>query len=296
MKRVFIATVSILLLSIVATSAALPKGRFAEDEKIKIWSNKSAPHSNNYEGELRENTTNLIGNITEAELLIYKPKGENRGDKAVVICPGGGYSILSMMNEGQRIAEWFAENGITAAVVVYRLPNGVCEVPSEDVVEAMRIMRKRASKLGFDPQKLGVVGFSAGGHLAATVSTLPADEAKPNFSVLFYPVISSEKGLAHEGSFNNLLGKDRTAEESAEYSLDRRVDETTPPAILFHCNDDKTVKPVNSTLYYNALSRYQRHAALYIFPEGRHGWGNKDSFEYQSMWQSLLLDWIEKLD
>ncbi|MFR9633606.1 MAG: alpha/beta hydrolase [Rikenellaceae bacterium] len=296
MKRALHTSLAILLLAFATPLfATVESGRFCEDLKITIWNNSTAPHSNNYTGGPTERTENSIGTITQAELLIYKAKGENKSDKAVVICPGGGYSILSMMNAGQRVGEWFAENGITAAVVVYRLPNGVKEVPSEDVVEAMKIMRRRSAEFGFDPAKLGVVGFSAGGHLAATVSTLPAVEDRPNFSVLFYPVITSEKGLAHEGSFNNLLGKGRSAEESAAYSLERHINETTPPAILFHCSDDTTVPSVNSTLYYNALSKYRNDSALYIFPKGKHGWGTKDSFEYQSMWQTLLLDWITKL-
>ncbi len=294
MKRVLWLSVALLFATSVVSFAALPEGRFGEDLKIEMWNNDTAPHSNNYTGEFRENKQDLIGNVTQAELLIYEAKGK-RSNKAVVICPGGGYTILSMMNEGQRVAEWFAKQGITAAVVAYRLPNGVKEVPLEDVVEAIRIMRQRSRQLGYSPDKVGVVGFSAGGHLAASVSTIPEVESRPNFSVLFYPVISSERGIAHEGSFNNLLGKDRKRRDSEEYSIERRVDSDTPPAILFHCNDDKTVAPVNSVLYYEALSRYKRHSALYIFPEGRHGWGNKDSFEYQSMWQKLLLDWLVKL-
>lgn len=294
-----------ILLS-VAMLAATISGVSAEqmwgaDEVISVWDNSTAPHSNNLsgdeipagtEGDQRYN----IGNISEAKLYIYEAKGKKRSDKAVVICPGGGYRIVSMLNEGQKIAEWFAENGITAAVVKYRLPNGVKEVPFEDVVEASKILKSKAGELGFDPQKVGIYGASAGGHLAANISTLTTGDDIPYFSVLFYPVISSEIGIIHAGSFNNLLGVDRSESVSEEYSLDKRVSEDTPPTIIFHCSDDKTVSPINSTLYYNALYQFNEKSSLHIFPTGRHGWGNKDNFKYQDVWQSLTLSWLEGLD
>ncbi|MFI3259569.1 MAG: alpha/beta hydrolase [Rikenellaceae bacterium] len=296
-KRLFaVAMMTFVAANINANANTVKKGRFEEDLLIKVWDNKSAPHSNNLTGEVEENSPNLLGNVTEVELLVYEADREKRTGQAVVICPGGGYRILSMMNEGKLIAQWFAKNGITAAIVTYRMPNGVKEVPYEDAVEAVRVMRQRSKQLGFDPRKVGIVGFSAGGHLAASVSALPEVDARPNFSVLFYPVITSDEGPIHSGSYNNLLGKSRTQEQSDVVSPEKHFDEMTPPAILFHCTDDKTVSPINSILYYSELYKYNKKSALYVFPKGGHGWGNKDSYEYQKVWQAQLLDWLGKLE
>ncbi len=283
-----------MLLCIVTVEAK--EWDWGEDRTIKIWSNENAPHSNNLTGEEGEHAKlpGRLTNTTEAELLIYEAKGDDRRDCAVVICPGGGYGFVSMPSEGRALAEWFASQGITAAVLKYRLPNGVKEVPVEDAVEALRIVRRESETLGINPERVGIVGGSAGGHLAALVSTMTTGEDIPAFSLLFYPVISSEKGLAHEGSFDNLLGKDRSKKLSTQYSAHLRVSESTPPALLLHCNDDTVVPPVNSTLYYNALKEYDRHSAIYIFPKGGHGWGCNDNY-FRSVWQELTLEWIDML-
>lgn len=280
---------------LMALTTVIPQMAGAADLTIKVWDNSSAPHSNGVTTAEYETAPHNLTDITECEMTIYKASKRNNTGKAVVICPGGGYHIVSILNEGYLMAQWFAENGITAAVLKYRLPNGVKEVPFEDALEAVRIMRQRSKQLGFNPSMVGVVGSSAGGHLAASVSVLATADQKPNFSVLFYPVISGSEDLAHKGSFDNLLGKDRDEELTEHYSLDKRIDADTPPAILFHCNDDKVVPSKNSTAYYDALKEFDKHSALYIFPEGGHGWGCKEEFEYREMWQRLLLDWIEKL-
>ncbi len=268
-----------------------------EDLRIEMWSNETAPHSNNNTKAESYPRVYRISNTTEAELLVYECDREKNSGKAVVLCPGGAYGTLAMDNEGMLMAKWFAQNGITAAVLKYRLPNGVKEVPFEDAVEAIRIMRQRSRQLGVDPSQVGIFGASAGGHLAASVSTMAEVDQKPNFSILFYPVISSQKGLAHEGSFNNLLGAERTEELSERYSIDKRVDVNTPPAILFHCSDDTVVPSMNSVLYYSELIKHTPKAALYIFPKGGHGWGNYDNrVDFQSTWQELLLQWLNTLD
>ncbi len=267
-----------------------------EDLRVKIWSNETAPHSNNIEGNERYPRVFRISKTVDAELFIFFADKDKNCDKAVVLCPGGGYGSLAMDNEGALMAKWFAQNGITAAVLKYRMPNGVCEVPFEDAVEAIRIMRHRATEFGYDPSEVGICGASAGGHLAASVSTMAKIDEKPNFSILFYPVISSEEGLSHKGSFDNLLGMERSIEQSAEYSLERRVDENTPPAILFHCSDDKVVPAMNSVRYFSELMKYDNRSSLYIFPIGGHGWGNYDNkVEFQSTWQTLLLEWLDKI-
>ncbi|MFI3282764.1 MAG: alpha/beta hydrolase [Rikenellaceae bacterium] len=268
---------------------------YGEDHCITLWSNDTAPHSNGVTEEESERRPNILQNVTTAQLLIYEAKGENKGDQAVVIAPGGGYVIHAMDREGFLMAQWFAENGITAAVLKYRFPNGVPEVPVEDAVEGIRVMRTQASKFGFSADKVGIVGSSAGGHVAAVASTIPADDEKPNFTILFYPVISSEGGVGDKGSFDRMIGKERTQEQTDKYSADKRVSTTTPPAIMLHCDDDKIVPTLNSTLYYNALKKFGIAASLHIYPEGGHGWGMNE-VPFQDEWRDALLDWLKVIN
>ncbi|MFI3288825.1 MAG: alpha/beta hydrolase [Rikenellaceae bacterium] len=288
MRRVFLSIIAVMT---IATSFAQK-----EDINIRIWDNSTAPHSNNLSGEAVEVKPFRLTKNSVAELLIFEADRNKQTGQAVMIFPGGGYQMLSMDHEGTILAEWFAENGITAAVLKYRMPNGVGIVPYEDVMEAMKVMRQRSRQLGYSPDKIGVVGSSAGGHLAAYVSTFAPAAEKPAFSVLFYPVISSEKGVAHEGSFNNLLGKDRTEAQSATFSLEDRVNNDTPPAIMFHCQDDTVVPAENSVRYYSELKKRGVFTSLYIFPEGGHGWGISDRVEFRTEWQSLLLQWLKVLN
>ena len=191
--------------------------------------------------------------------------------------------------------KWFAANGITAAVLKYRMPNGHPEVPLEDVEQALRIMMGlEAGATGFTAGKVGIVGSSAGGHLAASASTLA--ETKPAFSILLYPVITAEKGKGHQGSFNALLGGSRNAESDTWYSLQNRVTAQTPPTLLLLSDDDKVVPPVNGILYYNALKEHGVKASMHIYPTGGHGLGIRDHFEYKEQWQQATLDWLKKLN
>ncbi len=155
-------------------------------------------------------------------------------------------------------------------------------------------MRSMADEMGFDSSLVGVMGTSAGGYLAASLSVLSL--SKPSFSILVYPVISSEKGIRHDGTIINLLGE-RDADDPAvagQFSLDKRVDESTPPAILIHCDDDKLVPPVNSTLYYNALKHYGIESSLHIFPSGGHGWSGRSDFEYYHEWFAAVDNWLRR--
>ena len=193
------------------------------------------------------------------------------------------------------MAQWLAKNGITGVVLEYRLPNGHKEVPLEDAVEAIRIVRKKAKKWGLDPAKVGIMGFSAGGHLAASASNIPAVEDRPNYSILFYPVLTAGDFNTHKGSFRNLLGKKHTEAEADEWAMDKIASEQTPPTILILSDDDTTVPAAGAALYYAALRYHGVKAAMYVFPEGGHGWGNYDRFSYQKEWQHLLLRWLSEL-
>lgn len=282
---------------------ALPSALFAmtvtaqhygQSHTYKIWDNATAPHSNGITMPEREDEPNRVSNTSEAVLYIFDADTTKATGQAVVICPGGGYSRLAMDHEGYEAAKWFAKNGITAAVLKYRLPNGHPEVPLEDVEMAVRIMGGlEAGATGFTPEKVGVVGFSAGGHLAAMVSTMAT--TKPAFAILFYPVITAEQGKAHEGSFDALLGEGRNAGTDACYSLQNRVTAETPPTLLLFSDDDKIVPPANSTLYYNALKDSVVKASMHIYPSGGHGWGIRDDFRYKAQWQQAVLDWLGTL-
>lgn len=287
----WLTTAAVVAMSIFSLSA-----KYGEDHLIKIWDNSTAPHSNNIEGAEMERQPNRVSNVSESEIYVFVAPKDLATGQAVVICPGGGYSQLAIDYEGYEVAKWYAEHGITAAVLKYRMPNGVKEVPLEDGIEALRILRKRAKEFNIDPSKVGISGYSAGGHLAAYVSTMAEDMDKPNFSILFYPVISGEEGVGHLGSFNKLLGMNRSAEQTTYYSLENRVGETTPPAILFLSDDDKTVKSVNSVLYYEALKRHNIISSIHIYPIGGHGWGFRENFKYFEEWKASLLDWLEMIN
>ena len=287
MKR--ISTLLVLLLFAAATVAAKDYGQNAT---VRIWDNTTAPHSNGLTVPEEEPRPNRLTKTSTAELYIFAADKAKDTGMAVVICPGGGYAMLCMDYEGYQVAQWLADNGITAAVLKYRLPNGHPEVPLEDAEQAIRIMRGLATGAeGYTAEKVGIMGFSAGGHLAAYASTL--SKCKPTFSVLFYPVITGNPAKTHKGTFDNLLRKKRTTETEFYYSLQNQVTGETPPTLLLLSDDDRTVPPENSIFYYQALKMHGVKAAMHIYPTGGHGWGIRDRFKYKSQWQETLLDWLK---
>lgn len=290
MKRIILLTFATIL-AMAATSAK----DYGQAATIKIWDNATAPHSNGITTPETETEPNRLRNTSEAVLYIFPADAAKATGQAVVICPGGGYGMLAIDHEGYQMAKWFAANGITGAVLKYRMPNHHPEVPLEDAEQALRIMRGDVSGAeGYTCPKVGIVGSSAGGHLAAMASTIGS--VRPAFSVLFYPVITAVQGKRHQGSFINLLSEERTPEQDAAYSLESRVTADTPPAILLLSDDDKTVPPVNSTLYYNALKANGIVASMHIYPSGGHGWGIRDNFRYKEAWQDAVLDWLRRIN
>lgn len=289
MKRLF-ATFCLLF-----AAGTLSAQRMNASAVLPVWDNATAPHSNGLDAEEPAVENGRPVRTSRAVLYLYAPDPTKAVGRGVVICPGGGYRHLSMENEGARMAEWFAANGYAAAVLRYRMPNGRPEVPLEDVEQALRIMKGIVPGAeGFTAGRVGVVGSSAGGHLAAMVSTLGA--VRPDFSVLFYPVITADPARAHKGSFANLLGERAPRKLRERYSLERRVTPRTPPAFLLLADDDRTVPPVNSTLYYDALKANGIEASMHVYPVGGHGFGMRDTFPYRASWQHLLLDWLGRLD
>lgn len=223
-----------------------------------------------------------------ATLTVY-PATEPTG-VAVLGCPGGGYEHLAVHHEGVDWVEWFDSLGVTYAMLRYRMPHGRTVVPLADAEAAMRVLRGHAAEWGIE--SLGVMGFSAGGHLASTLATHAGGDARPDFQILFYPVITMQAEGTHMGSRRNLLGDSPADSLVAAYSGELQADATTPPAIIFHCGDDELVPVSNSLRYYEALQRNGVDADLHIYPHGGHGWGFNGSFAYKPQWQSTLEAWL----
>ena len=236
---------------------------------------------------------------------------------AVVICPGGGYGALAMNHEGDQVAKFFNSLGINAFVLKYRIankgrPGPLMRAPLTDVQTAIRTVRAQAANTGTDPHKVGVMGFSAGGHLASTAAThfddgdpsatdaIAKKSCRPDFAVLCYPVISMRDGVTHGGSRRNLLGTSPNEELQAEYSNDERVTDRTPPTFLFHTDADQGVPAENAARFYLALKQHKVPAELHIYALGRHGvglandpvWSGEKGEAYSATWPTRLAAWL----
>ena len=227
---------------------------------------------------------------TEATLTIYPAKKPN--GQAIIACPGGGYAGVATTHEGHDMATWFNTQGITYAVLHYRMPYGKHEIPLSDAHQAIRYMRKNAEQFGFN--QLGIMGSSAGGHLASTAATHFDAETRPDFQILFYPVVTMTE-YTHQGSKDNLLGKNPSEELVKLYSNELQVTEQTPPAFIMHSSDD-TVVPVQNTLdYYLSLCKHGVPASVHFYPIGGHGWGYNENFPYKSQWKNEMEKWLKEI-
>ena len=227
---------------------------------------------------------------TEATLTIYPAKKPN--GQAIIACPGGGYAGVTTTHEGHDMATWFNTQGITYAVLHYRMPYGKHEIPLSDAHQAIRYMRKNAEQFGFN--QLGIMGSSAGGHLASTAATHFDAETRPDFQILFYPVVTMTE-YTHQGSKDNLLGKNPSEELVKLYSNELQVTEQTPPAFIMHSSDD-TVVPVQNTLdYYLSLCKHGVPASVHFYPIGGHGWGYNESFPYKAQWKDEMEKWLREI-
>jgi acetyl esterase/lipase len=266
----------------------------AQVQTIRLWDNESAPHSNKCTNK-ESYIEGKYYNTSTAEIVIYPANSEVATGQAILLCPGGGYRYVSMQREGLEAGEWLASQGITTVALKYRVPNEHCEVPLEDVEEALRYMHEHATTYGYDSKQIGIMGFSAGGHLAASASTLLAEPLQPAFAILVYPVITAEPGKCHKGSFDALLGEERTTEAEEKWSLQHRVTAQTPPTLLLLADDDKTVPPINSVLYYEALKRCGVQASMHIYPSGGHGGAFNPQRIYRLQWRNDVIDWLHTL-
>jgi len=278
---------------------------FASAQKvIKLWPN-GAPGNN--ECPQPEETFNgkMVRFVSEPTLTIYLPDKEKNTGAAIVICPGGGYAIEAMDHEGYQYAEYLQSRGIAGIVLKYRLPYGHHEIPLVDTQYALRTIRYNAREWGIDPVKIGISGFSAGGHLASTSATHfdngkansgdPVEKmtSRPDFAVLIYPVITFNEQWGHMGSRENLIGKNHDLKLIRYYSNELQVTTETPPTFLLLADDDKGVSPRNSIEYYSALKEKGVSAELHIFREGGHGFGMNKTGKPHDQWPDMLISWMK---
>ena len=260
--------------------------------EFKLWDKKKPMRKAKVSGEEYMDRNGHVWNVSDPALAIYPADSLRNTGVTVIICPGGGYAFGSYLKEGVWFAEWLAENGITAAVLKYRMPGGEAEIPAEDAARAFEIMAENADRFGISSDKIGIMGFSAGGHLAATMTVHGKGAARPAFSVLMYPVITMDATLTHQGSRRSLLGDKPATEAVKYYSTELQVSPRTPPTLIMASYDDRTVKVENSMRFFDSLKRNGVDASIHIFPEGGHGWGFKKDFRYHEDMKSLLLDWL----
>ena len=249
-----------------------------------------------------------IAGVTNPVLYAYFPEKQKNTGKAVLIFPGGGYGILAIGHEGHDVAKRFAAQGISAFVVMYRLPNAQVMLqkdigPLQDAQRAIQLVREQATEWAIHQHEVGVLGFSAGGHLASTLSThyqqsfIPNPDhinLRPDFMILAYPVISMSDELTHLGSRTNLLGSSPSEEQLILFSNERQVTQETPPAFLIHAEDDNAVPIKNSLVFKQALENHQVAVELLVYPKGGHGFGLNNSTS-DIEWFPQVVDWIVKL-
>ena len=258
--------------------------------EIQLWPN-GAPNSNGITTPEKQIDESRVSDVTVPTLTIYRAAKPN--GMAIVACPGGGYVRLATVHEGHDMAAWFNALGITYAVLKYRMPNTHHDVPLSDALQAIRIMKQHADEWKFN--KVGIMGSSAGGHLASTAATHFTEDSRPDFQILFYPVVSMINPT-HQGSKDNLLGKTPSEEMLNLYSNERQVTPQTPPAFIMHSSDDKAVPVSNSVDYYTALVKNGVSASLHIYPIGGHGWGFRDNFIYKRQWTGELEKWLREIN
>ncbi len=279
---------------------------------IPLW-DKDIP---NYKESGEVNTTTfregleITTQVSKPEISVYLPSKKNSNGQAVLIIPGGGYEVIVHEWEGSDIAKWFNAHGIAGIVLKYRLPHGKSNIEREsspllDAARAIRIIRANAKKWNLDSDNIGVMGFSAGGHLASTLATHYNDSlvgnpdktdalnARPDFSILIYPVISMSADFTHEGSRYFFMGKNPDKEKMEYYSGEKYVSKDTPPAFLVHSSDDEVVPVENSIAYYKKLVEHKIEAEMHLFQNGEHGFSLANGQGNVEAWKDLCLKWLK---
>ena len=287
---------------------------FSQGTVVPLWPD-GIPNSKKTDVTETHRTENFlwIEQVQAPTLQVFLPATGHATGRGVVICPGGGYAGLAYDWEGIDIAKWFNSKGIAAFVLKYRLPISESvvipnEAPLQDAKRAIRMVRANAQKWNINPENIGVMGFSAGGHLASTLGThfnsedhFEKDEtdtlsARPDFMILVYPVITMKENYTHQGSRDNLLGENPDEEIVEYYSNETQVTEDTPPTFLIHATDDGAVPVENSLLFYQALKEAGHQPEMHIYPEGGHGFALAIGKGHLQGWTDRLYDWLRYID
>lgn len=290
------------LLSLLVAMTALTAFAALPPKVIPLWPEGVPGAKPNLGPEKQEN--GHISNVSEPTLTVYSPAVDRPNGTAVIICPGGGYSYLSIDREGIQYANWLSTLGITPFVLKYRLKEYGHPAPLQDVLRAVRLIRSRSLEFQIDPTRIGVMGSSAGGHVAASAGTLfdePAGRTgpalddtsgRPDFLILMYPVITMDDPFAHTGSRKALLGTEPSPVWLKLLSLEKQVTNATPPTLLIHTQEDKSVPVENSILFYQALTKAGVPAEMYLFEHGTHGMGMKPGLGTASEWPKRAEEWL----
>lgn len=272
---------------------------------INLYQDK-IPNSRNTTVQ-EEYTSGMYKRVTIPTLEAYFPEKEKSTGTAVIICPGGAYGVVVYQAEGVTAAKELVKNGISAFILKYRIPDDLTMIdkktgPLQDAQQAIKIVRENAAKWGIDSNKIGIMGFSAGGHLAATAAThykqalienANNTNIRPDFLVLIYPVISMQDGLTHPDSRRNLLGENPTQDLIDQFSNELHVDVNTPPTYLTHAGDDKLVDANNSIIFYEKLKLNNVPAELHIYPHGNHGFVLRQP---ANEWIMPIVKWLNNLN
>ncbi|MDN5202701.1 alpha/beta hydrolase [Fulvivirgaceae bacterium BMA10] len=292
----------------------LPISMCFGQEKIPLWTEEIQNHRETNETEIQNQGDILwIENVQEPSLEVYLPTKKNATGKAMVICPGGGYAGLAYDWEGTDVAKWLNSLGIAAFVLKYRLPTSKSiivpeKAPLQDAQRAIRLVRYHAKKWNVDRNQIGIMGFSAGGHLASTLGThyendhilkpdpIDSISARPDFMVLIYPVITMKLLYTHQGSRKNLLGESPEQQLVDFYSNELHINKNTPPTFLIHATDDEAVPVENSLLFYQNLKKEGVYAEMHIYPKGGHGFALAIGKGHLQTWTARLSEWILSLD
>lgn len=287
---------------------------FGQQENLALWPNTIPNSQKSNEKEILNKTDiTWFSNVQEPAISVFLPSKKNATGQAVVICPGGGYEALAYDWEGTDIAKWLNSKGIAGIVLKYRLPNSKSvkvnhKAPLQDAQRAMRLVRFHAKDWNIDKDKVGIMGFSAGGHLASTLGThfnhvdsfkkdaIDAISARPDFMVLIYPVITMKTKLTHQGSRNALLGEHPSENLVKKFSNELQVKSNTPPTFIVHATDDEVVPVENSLLFYKALKEKGISAELHIYPKGGHGFSLALKKGSLHSWTKLFNAWLKNLN
>jgi acetyl esterase/lipase len=244
-------------------------------------------------GLLSASAQTRVITLDNPKLTVFlPPKGLENG-KAVIACPGGGYTHLAKDHEGMHWAPFFNNLGVAYAVLEYSLPNGDKTIPMKDVEKAFKVLTDSAEVWKINPDTIGVMGSSAGGHLASTAATHQTAVCKPAFQILFYPVISMDAEITHKGSRNALLGENPSQADVDLYSNEKQVSAATPRAFIALCTDDDVVKADNSIRYYTALLHAGVPASMFVYPKGGHGWGYRTHVNFHDLVLEELALWLK---